>query len=96
MSFFKLFKYLPVFIALLFMIPYGGANTAEGASNVARWQQASIPAQGAENGWLLASGSDIHASPQTTSAYSRSNGMPSNLYKSADEGKSGRQSETAR
>ena len=90
MSFFKLFKYLPVFIALLFMIPYGGANTAEGASNVARWQQANIPAQGAENGWLLASGSDITC--LTTDGigilYAGVTGMPSNLYKSADEGKS--------
>jgi hypothetical protein len=88
MSYFKLFTCLIALMTVFFIAPYGGENVAEGASNIAKWQQAAIPAQGAENGWLLASGSDITclAADNNGIFYASVSGMPSNLYKSADEG----------
>jgi hypothetical protein len=90
MSLIKHFSCLAAAITVFLIIPYGGSYIAEGASNTARWQQANIPAPGAEYGWLLASGSDITclAIDSNGILYAAVSGMPSNLYKSMDDGNS--------
>ena len=77
-------------LAALLLIPDVNESIAGSASNSARWLQANIPAQGAECGWLLASGSDITclAADSKGVLYAGVTGMPSNLYKSLDDGQS--------
>ncbi|MDD4923798.1 MAG: hypothetical protein PHF74_03040 [Dehalococcoidales bacterium] len=72
------------------IIPYANGSIAESATNIAGWQQANIPAPGAEHGWLLAAGSDITclAADSNGIIYAGVSGMPSNLYKSLDDGQS--------
>ncbi len=90
MSFFKLFMCLIAALAVFIAIPNGYENIAASTSNAARWQQANIPTQGAEHDWLLASGSDITclAADSNGILYAGVTGMPSNLYKSLDDGQS--------
>lgn len=70
------------------IIPDGSGNIAKSASNSARWLQAGTLVQGAEHGWLMASGSDITclAIDSKGILYAGVTGMPSNLYKSLDDG----------
>ncbi len=77
-------------LAASVFLPAANGNVAESASNIAGWQQANIPAQGAEHGWLLAAGSDITclAADSKGVLYAGVSGMPSNLYKSLDDGQS--------
>jgi hypothetical protein len=86
MSFFKLFICLSIALSAFMFIADGTNNVVESATNTAKWQKANIPAQGAENGWLLTSGSDITCLSYNSNGilYAGVTGMPSNLYKSSD------------
>ena len=86
----RLFICFTAALTALLLIPDGNGSIAGSASNSARWLQANIPEQGAEHGWLLASGSDITclAADSKGILYAGVTGMPSNLYKSLDNGQS--------
>jgi photosystem II stability/assembly factor-like uncharacterized protein len=88
MSFNRLFFYFIAALAALMLISYENDNLAESASNSTRWLKAGTPGQGAEHGWLMASGSDITclAADSNGMLYAGVTGMPSNLYKSPDDG----------
>ena len=77
-------------LAASVFIPHANGSVAESAANIAGWQQANIPAQGAAHGWLLAPGSYIAclAADSRGVLYAGVSGMPSNLYKSLDDGQS--------
>jgi photosystem II stability/assembly factor-like uncharacterized protein len=90
MSFNKLFICFIATLTALMLIPHGNGNIAESAPKSARWLQAGTPGQGAEHGWLIASGSDIIclAADSKGILYAAVTGMPSNLYRSFDDGQS--------
>jgi hypothetical protein len=86
----RLFVLILAVPLVLLNVPVGAENVVEGASNTARWQQANIPAQGGEHGWLLAGGSDITclAIDSNGILYAGVTGLPSNFYRSVDDGNS--------
>jgi hypothetical protein len=90
MSFKRLILCLIASFTILVILPDDKISTIESASNAVSWQQANIPSQGAEHGWLLANGSDITclASDSRGILYAGVTGLSSNLYKSSDDGKS--------
>jgi len=90
MSLKRLFLCLIASLTIFVILPDDETGTIESASNAITWQTANIPGQGAENGWLLAAGSDITclASDSTGILYAGVTGLSSNLYKSFDDGKS--------
>jgi hypothetical protein len=88
MSYYRTFIYSLISLLLLLIILIGNNTIVESASEAARWQKVDIPLQGEIGSWLLAKDSDITCltSDSKNILYAGVSGLPSNLYKSADNG----------